>query len=960
MGASCFSVTGNPAVVRSPAVTKIENLKVHFLPVQEGSGTPSPVNIRKSNGWSSIDLHKHRKNILDLNNFVAKDFYDTTTSNNVRSNNMISVCPGAQMVWTAMVANGRYIRFYDKTGNYQSSYDLRWYNSKTELIFTVPNDSYYIRIMWYHSGGLSINDVIASCPMLEYGEKATAFEPYKAPSIIPIALTATGKNLIHTKYPSREASGITFTVNADWSITTSGTASAQTWLTPGLGYLPEYHTHLSPGTYFLSGGISKDEYAYLVGVKQDGTIISFPTDTGNGIKLVIDYDVWVYPQICITKNTSSNRTFHIQLERGESATAYEAYSETSVFYGGYIDLVDGKVVAEWKKKTFTDLTQWAERANGDFVCYEAINDRKITQSSYDFLCSAFNPVYQTTEGNPYIRFSSYDSFYLIILKKGSSLTLEDIKSTISNGNMEIYYPLATPITYYLPAQELNVLRGISNYWSSALQDVDVNYELVDSAEMIRAKERMQRNSTHIESEEGAIASFVGNMTNELISGEFDVSLLQGGSGDSSPNNPRPFFGWDGINAYATDKNLLNVLNYSTLNGVDGSGLSNGVIEDSAVGSGSSDFVKFKQIFRPGTYTISCKVTGDGVSNARFLCSTSFNGGTYNSYYKAYYKNLENGSLTVTIDEPFAMGLCLITASGHVGDSGKIYDIQFETGSTATEYKEYTGNAYAVTFPVQGKNLFDEKYTGIQTTASLVYKALYVGNGVFTASSDIPLGDYADIFFLPGNVSTGASTGGNDVHSGRSRTVTSVNGYVTIAYRAYYGGDPRNYHTQIEAGNYASVYMPYTNAIYGGKFDPKTGLFTVTHAFAELVASGKSDGGAYFYNTASNSKIPNINNQTNKGLVCNRLKPCPNVTEVHTDPEIAFYANGIIRWRDADEYMSLTVAEYNAAVISDRVKIAYEIKDPYTIQLTPMEIHTLKGANRIWADCGNTAVKFWKH
>jgi len=81
--------------------------------------------------------------------------------------------------------------------------------------------------MWYNYNiTLSIEEVVASNPVLEYGDKYTGYQEYKERNTIPITFTTTGKNLIHTKYPSRTSNGITFTVNSDWTITTSGTSTA--------------------------------------------------------------------------------------------------------------------------------------------------------------------------------------------------------------------------------------------------------------------------------------------------------------------------------------------------------------------------------------------------------------------------------------------------------------------------------------------------------------------------------------------------------------------------------------------------------------------------------------------------------------------------------------------------------------------------------------------------------------
>jgi hypothetical protein len=115
--------------------------------------------------------------------------------------------------------------------------------------------------------------------------------------------------------------------------------------------------------------------------------------------------------------------------------------------------------------------------------------------------------------------------------------------------------------------------------------------------------------------------------------------------------------------------------------------------------------------------------------------------------------------------------------------------------------------------VCGKNLFDENYENI--SSALIYKPFYVGNGTFTLSTTTPLNtsNNANLFFLSGNVSTGASTSSNGVYINNSRQVQSVNGYVTIAYRNLQSVDPTDYNTQLEKGSTATTYEAYSGNTY---------------------------------------------------------------------------------------------------------------------------------------------------
>lgn len=112
--------------------------------------------------------------------------------------------------------------------------------------------------------------------------------------------------------------------------------------------------------------------------------------------------------------------------------------------------------------------------------------------------------------------------------------------------------------------------------------------------------------------------------------------------------------------------------------------------------------------------------------------------------------------------------------------------------------------------VGGKNLFNEEYPNINDIVK--YKTIYVGNGTYTMSTNTPAVDgSANLFFLANKVSSGASTSSNGVYSGKTITVTSTDGYVTIGYRIVNNVstyNPYNYHTQIEEGTVATPYEPY--------------------------------------------------------------------------------------------------------------------------------------------------------
>ena len=61
-----YSVGGDSNLVsfKSAARVPIDSLKVHFKPIQEGTGDPSPENVRPITGWTGVEAYETGKNLI--------------------------------------------------------------------------------------------------------------------------------------------------------------------------------------------------------------------------------------------------------------------------------------------------------------------------------------------------------------------------------------------------------------------------------------------------------------------------------------------------------------------------------------------------------------------------------------------------------------------------------------------------------------------------------------------------------------------------------------------------------------------------------------------------------------------------------------------------------------------------------------------------------------------------------
>ena len=177
------------------------------------------------------------------------------------------------------------------------------------------------------SSGTAVSDLTIK-PQLEIGTSATDYTPYIS-DLSAVTVSKYGKNLIPYPYAesSKTSNGITWTVNADGTVTVNGTATANSYIE-----LRPRTKVLKAGQYFLSGcpdGGSYSTYNVYLNKTSGGF---YKADTGNGISINMEEDAQTIIAISVTKDTTvSNLIFKPQLELGTVATEYEK-SKTAETY----------------------------------------------------------------------------------------------------------------------------------------------------------------------------------------------------------------------------------------------------------------------------------------------------------------------------------------------------------------------------------------------------------------------------------------------------------------------------------------------------------------------------------------------------------------------------------------------------------------------------------------------------
>lgn len=107
----------------------------------------------------------------------------------------------------------------------------------------------------------------------------------------------------------------------------------------------------------------------------------------------------------------------------------------------------------------------------------------------------------------------------------------------------------------------------------------------------------------------------------------------------------------------------------------------------------------------------------------------------------------------------------------------------------------------------GAQLFDASGKEVNSSTFIPFPVA-VTDGKYTLSTNANKSSIGNsfVFFSGGNV----TSGGDGVYEGKSVTVDSVDGYVTILMRKIEGIDPiKNFETMLNAGTTAKPYEPYT-------------------------------------------------------------------------------------------------------------------------------------------------------
>lgn len=554
MGRLTHTVSGSIATVRSPAVAPIESLKVHFSPIQEGTGDPSPSNVRPITGWTGVTRYKSGKNLAHLIGWSTQNLNDLSLNRPISNTygttiNTIDYIGNDGAVTITQINYSEPIITSYKNGYICIVADNLVFGEKYDVFFKVtnitsnplnadlldlriinPNGSQYAPKKIINENILVFNNFIysqnsinpnrrtidiricgLSCTISEVmftkvDYEYTGYEPYSGETI-PVTFPAVGKNKIDITQTEAIIPGVS-TSNI---IISNGVISIDAIATSARSHV-KFSQTFPAGDYTIqlkkSGSVSvplllstSEFFNSSYNSFYDAYRRSF--NSSDGI-YTLSFTLNEPSKLGIVLTNASNEAgnpgslYDIQLELGSTATAYEPYSSDNMVYGGYVDLVTGNIVAEYCSHTFDGT----ERINISST-FTGTNGQRYDTNAMDFAKpqdhTAISDKAKALTSNPTtvteLSFRSGSGAWRTMFFVPDDLfegenNVVNFANWLSENNVTIVEHYETP--QLIATLTPQELATFKGYSNfwSNAGDVDVTYQVVESSEMTKEHQKI--------------------------------------------------------------------------------------------------------------------------------------------------------------------------------------------------------------------------------------------------------------------------------------------------------------------------------------------------------------------------------------------------------------------------------------------------------------------------------------
>lgn len=882
--------------------SNIEHLKVHFLPQQEGSGDPSPSNVRNITGRTSIGYHYGSKNIfssthLNKTAYNIRPYYDEP----------ITLPAGTYTMSCSEECDGIYVN--------EGNEAIFTVYHKTSMTFTLTATK-TIWFNFYKADGMPDYATV----QLETGSQPT--------------LPMTGKNL----FDRNNATIIDgyFQPDVNYVITTSSYSKCVVFpCQPNTQYTISKmsSSRLRVGDCSTLNPTIGDTVTNYTHADSESSVTH---TTGADAKNMI---IWVYNRNFDTM-TIEDILKTLQIEYGSVATTYQQYLSTFTItqtfpisenspvslYGGYIDAITGAVIAEYKEivnttwdegTTATEFTN-VERRYFTFTDNVLAPGSGDIQAQYRFCNVAKWSWDYNKDSIHYYTDNDYKTAYVFLPL-----------NTPGDTPIRIVEKLATPITIgYVNTASIKTYEGITNIQSNANGKIECTYRFTDYL----APRRILINTPHIETVSNNLATFDTDMAAKIKSLKCSFTPQQSGSG----NPYAPGGGKNLFNPESTDTELSNTTTIYNQNGA-------------------------KSVRIPASegqvYYLSIKETATGVLQLTYVDDSDnilTRTGVYADTYRAI--GLEAPANTAALIASISDWSAVSEVQLEQGNSATAY-APYSNIRPITGHSDITGyintQAYNINFPVLGRNLFD-KSTGIQLASTTIRAAREENKGIpFLMKGGVTY-----------TVSTNSSTTPSEIDILVPYATTRLayvysKSYVTytpsedtlVALNAYWqSGRPADANDfQIEIGSSSHPYWPFFK-IADGYINLITGELVVNSILLTYnTANMNNHEGFPGWAQSGVAQIVGTNLDTTYwNYFTMNIGGTFSVNTKYSD--ILFIPKSVY---------GFTQTEWQALAMDIQLCVPYTT--PQVIQLTPQQIKTIKGSNTIYSSTGdNVSVEYWTH
>ena len=496
---------------KSAASVPIRSLKAHFTPIQNGSGDPSPSNVREIVGRTGLNINRSKVNLIPENiKFISAKLKPYTN--------------GSDAIISGSVYNVMYFEipigtFYcvRDDGNKSVSYvalsdeppavGVQTYNVITatnRYAITIDNTDGHRYLIIF--GLNSYETAIEGIRDVHLRFVSSLYDQYEDPSAVltSVIFPSSSKNMID--------------ISTGWTSPAYYEENTGRSMT-GKGKRDNKYIAVIPGnTYTMSWATwGYNMRVVFYRINDIGSKIATRTldSTSNSGFTFTIADNEHYIRICQYTGSYTDLPANLQLEAGSTATAYKEYSSDNTFYGGYIDPIKGIIAKTYTNIDLGTLT-WNTYVNpsGNNIFYaplpnaagNIVNGRRANCDHYKRYIGN-NHWYQNIADKEFVSQASGVSSSIRVWIRDDDYADAASFAEAMNGVI-LCYQIETPIEYPLDSTSLSTIEGLNHYWSSSGNGVEVDYDLYESKMIQDAKRRMlANNQPHLETQTGKIVTF---------------------------------------------------------------------------------------------------------------------------------------------------------------------------------------------------------------------------------------------------------------------------------------------------------------------------------------------------------------------------------------------------------------------------------------------------------------------